>query len=58
MEDQVPRLVKFKADHPDIWIGHPSRGQPLWIAKRDGQVLHSSFDLRRFLDKLEELTDE
>lgn len=52
--DQVPRLERFKAEHPEIAIRTPlDSGSGVWSAARDGVVLTVQHDLRRLLDKLE-----
>jgi hypothetical protein len=53
--DQVLRLERFKADHPDIEIMSPleSRAAPWWKAFRDGEPLATGVDLRRLLDTLD-----
>lgn len=56
-EDQVPRLEKFKADHPEIEIHNPVDSHSMfWKACGDGKILAVELDLRRLLDTLERLT--
>ena len=52
--DQVPRLERFKAEHPEITIKTPlDTKSGAWVAYRDGIVLTVQHDLRWLLDKLE-----
>jgi hypothetical protein len=54
--DQVPRLEKFRADHPDIEIASPlETNSPFWRAYRDGKQIALQNGLRWLLDKLESL---
>lgn len=54
-EDQVPRLRRFQAEHPDIKFTPPteagSGGQ--WHAHRGDTELAHWYDLRCMLDDLE-----
>ncbi len=53
--DQIPRLEKFKADHPEIEISSPLvTKSPWWKAWVDGEQIASGHDLRRLLDSLDE----
>jgi len=53
-EDQVPRLKKFREDHPDITITDPvSTKSGVWSAKRGGEILATRFELCDLLDYLE-----
>ena len=50
--DQVPRLLKFRAEHPD-WNVYAEDMGWTWTAEHDGVIITAS-DLRDLLDKLEE----
>lgn len=52
-EDQVPRLQRFRDDHPDITITPPGQQTPLWKARKGGDMVAQHHDLRRLLDDLE-----
>ena len=52
--DQVPRLQRFQADHPEIEIKSPIDTKSVWWkAVRDGEQIAVEHDLRRLLDSLE-----
>lgn len=52
--DQVPRLEKFRIEHPEIEISNPrDTRSPFWRAHRDGELLTVQNNLRFLLDKLE-----
>jgi hypothetical protein len=52
-EDQVPRLVRFREEHPDIRIIPPGRTCISWTAHRRGVLLAQDIELSGLLDKLE-----
>ena len=54
LEDQVPRLQRFRESHPDIEITPPSRRTALWKARRAGVTIALHFSLKRLLDVLED----
>lgn len=52
--DQVPRLEKFREDHPDITITDPvSTKSGIWAARREGETLATRYELCDLLDYLE-----
>ena len=53
-EDQVPRLKRFKDEHPDITITPPGRQTALWKARKGGDVIAQHFLLNRLLDDLDD----
>lgn len=56
-EDQVLRLLAFRAAHPDVIIGDGGFGT--WqarIPRSDGETVTTRYTLRELLDKLHELT--
>jgi hypothetical protein len=57
LEDQVPRLQRFREDHPDIEITPPGKDTLLWKARKGGVVIAEYFNLQRLLDALEDLAD-
>ena len=55
--DQVVRLARFKAAHPDVIIGDGGFGSmQARIPKPDGEIVITRYTLRELLDKLGELT--
>ena len=55
--DQVPRLQRYRAAHPDVIIG--AGGFGTWqarIPEPDGETVTVRYTLRELLDKLDELT--
>lgn len=55
-QDQVPRLIRFRAEHPDVIIG--SGGFGTWqarIPQENGETVTTRYTLRELLDKLDEL---
>jgi hypothetical protein len=55
-DDQVGRLEKFRADHPEITIVPPSKGtSPFWVAMRSGERLADAYWLEQLLDELEQM---
>ena len=55
--DQVVRLARFKAAHPDVIIGDGGFGtMQARIPKPDGEIVITRYTLRELLDKLGELT--
>ena len=53
LEDQVPRLQRFRDDHPDIDDHAAGQGHALWKARKGGVVIAEYFNLQRLLDDLE-----
>ena len=54
--DQVPRLLRFREQHPQIEIRNPVDSRSgVWSAHRDGEVLVTEYELYRLLDKLGQL---
>ncbi len=57
--DQIVRLARFKAAHPDVIVGDGGFGTvQARIPKPDGEILVTRYTLRELLDKLGELTAE
>lgn len=55
--DQVVRLARFKAAHPDVIIGDGGFGtRQARIPKPDGEIVITRYTLHELLDKLSELT--
>jgi hypothetical protein len=54
-EDQVPRLQRFRDDHPDITITPPGEHTLMWKARKGDVVIAEHFSLRRLLDALEDM---
>lgn len=53
--DEVPRLMEFRAAHPEIDIMTPAdTGSPFWKALHDGEQVTVQHDLGHFLDALDE----
>ena len=55
--DQVPRLLAFRAAHPDVIVGAGEFGT--WkarIPKPDGETVVNRYRLHELLDKLDQLT--
>ena len=52
-QDQVPRLEKFRSEHPDIKIIPPGPRTMLWRAEKNGERVAEAFWLGRLLDTLE-----
>jgi len=55
--DQVPRLLRFREQHPDVIIGAGEFGT--WqarIPEENGESVITRYILRELLDKLDELT--
>jgi len=55
--DQVPRLRRFREEHPGVIIG--SGGFGTWqarIPQPDGETVITRYTLRELLDKLSDLT--
>ncbi len=54
--DQVPRLLAFRAAHPQVIIGAGEFG--VWqalIPRPDGETVINRYELKALLDKLESL---
>ena len=57
--DQVVRLARFKAAHPDVIIGDGGFGtMQARIPRPDGEIVITRYTLHELLDKLGELTVE
>jgi hypothetical protein len=57
--DQVPRLERFRREHPEIEIVGPADpGTVRWTARQDGVVLATSFWLHSLLDQLDQLIED
>ena len=55
--DQIVRLARFKAAHPDVIVGDGGFGTvQARIPKPDGEIVITRYSLRELLDKLGELT--
>ena len=57
--DQVPRLARFRAAHPDVIIGPGGFGT--WqarIPEPSGETIATRYTLRELLDRLDELTGQ
>ncbi len=53
--DQVPRLLRFRAEHPDVTVTFDA---PCWravIPAPNGETVVCRYDLRALLDKLAEV---
>jgi hypothetical protein len=55
MNDQVARLERWTAEHPDVEIQAPdyASGAQLWTAHKGGIVVCCEYDLRVLLDRLD-----
>ena len=54
--DQVVRLARFKAAHPDVVVGDGGFGtMQARIPEPDGETVITRYTLRELLDKLDEL---
>lgn len=57
--DQVPRMLRFLRDHPEITLTDPiTTRSGHWTALRDGMVVCVRYDLGRLLDELDRLYRE
>jgi len=55
--DQVARLARFKAAHPDVVVGDGGFGtMQARIPAANGETVITRYSLRELLDKLDELT--
>lgn len=52
-EDSVPRLERFRDEHPEVTINPPHKLNPYWEGWRDGEFLARAYWLERLLDNLE-----
>lgn len=50
-EDQMPRLRRFRKEHPEITIIGPA-GILFWSANQDGKSLGVNYDLDGLLNRL------
>ena len=56
-DDQIPRLEKFKSEHPELVVVPPDRASRFWEAiDENGAVVADAYWLEWLLDKLEQLT--
>ncbi len=58
-EDQVLRLLTFRAAHPDVIVGDGGFGT--WqarIPEPHGEIVTTRYTLRELLDRLDELTGQ
>jgi len=55
--DQVPRLERYRHEHPDVDIQPPGAQSAVWRAFRDGDLITYGFTLMVFLDRLEALPE-
>jgi len=55
--DQVPRLERYRQEHPDVDIQPPGARSTVWRAFRDGDLIAYGFTLMVFLDRLEALPE-
>jgi hypothetical protein len=51
--DSVTRLLKFRADHPDITITPPDNRTLMWKARQGTDLLVERFSLGGLMDVLE-----
>ena len=57
--DQVVRLARFKAAHPDVIVGDGGFGtMQARIPEPDGETVITRYTLRELLDKLDEMLDQ
>jgi hypothetical protein len=55
--DQVARLARFKAAHPDVVVGDSGFGtMQARIPEENGEIVITRYSLRELLDKLDEVT--
>jgi hypothetical protein len=55
--DQVVRLARFRAAHPDVIVGDGGFGTvQARIPEPDGETVITRYTLRELLDRLDELT--
>jgi hypothetical protein len=58
-EDSVPRLQRFRREHPEIVITPPDKSSAFWEAfDEDGKRLAYGYWLKILLDKLDALVDQ
>jgi hypothetical protein len=54
--DQLPRLARFRAAHPEVIMGDGGFGTvQARIPEQDGETVTTRYTLRELLDRLEEL---
>jgi hypothetical protein len=56
-EDSVPRLARFRQEHPEYRINPPIEGDPYWEAFKDGEFVTRAYWLGKLIDKLEAQMD-
>ena len=57
--DQVVRLARFKAAHPEVIVGDGGFGtMQARIPEENGETVVTRYSLRELLDKLDELASE
>lgn len=55
--DQVPRLERYRQEHPDVDILAPGAQSAVWRAFRGGDLIAYGFTLMVFLERLEALPE-
>jgi hypothetical protein len=55
--EQLPRLERYRQEHPDVDIQPPDAYSAVWRAFRDGDLIAYGFTLMVFLDRLEALPE-
>ena len=55
--EQLPRLERYRQEHPDVDIQPPGAYSAVWCAYRDGDLIAYGFTLMVFLDRLEALPE-
>jgi hypothetical protein len=58
LDDAVLRRKQFEDAHPEIVITAPGPRTCLWIARRDGTIVASGYQLSALLDTLSRLAGE
>ncbi len=56
--DDLQRRRAFETAHPDVTISAPETHASLWVARRDGKILASGYQLGGLLDSLGLLSGE
>jgi hypothetical protein len=54
--DQVPRLLRFREQHPDVTIDFLPPAWQAVIHQPNGETVIARYQLRQLLDRLDELT--
>jgi len=55
--EQLPRLERYRQEHPDVDVQPPGVDSAVWRAFRDGDLIAYGFTLMVFLDRLEALPE-